>query len=389
MGRKRKQRLVQKYHGLSLPDPIEKKFTLTEKQVRDMVTRVSIARMYQDGKNRSEIKKELNTSFDTIDRWKLTDLNDHLAFVENPRTGRKEISTQIENKIFQKRKNKHFSSRKAATELGISYKSVQNILNDAEANWRVSEKVTSIKEHHKKARLKFCKEHYNKDLSFFDKILITDSKIFTLHGGRNPRHHGRWVFAWEEVEHWGVDKFSPSLHVYGGMTSKGLTDLVFIHGSITGQRYVAEVLPTLLSVKYRINESNDVTCTKLFEDNDDWIFEQDHATSHDSAVAQNYLEENAPNFFKKQEVPAKLDDVWCIERIWAVMTYKVYGQGQGQPKSLDELKKRIIKGWKSLEVKMLRKAVHQMPLRMKEIIEKKGGRVTQFKESCDCELCHE
>lgn len=71
------------------------------------------------------------------------------------------------------------------------------------------------------------------------------------------------------------------------------------------------------------------------------------------------------------------------------MTSKVYGQGQGQdqPESLEVLKKRIIKAWKSLDVKMLRKAVHQMPLRMKEIIKKNGCRVTYFKQHCECDLC--
>ena len=42
-----------------------------------------------------------------------------------------------------------------------------------------------------------------------------------------------------------------------------------------------------------------------------------------------------------------------------------------------------------METKMLRKAVHQMPLRMKQIVKNKGGRITQFKESCQCELCKE
>ena len=71
------------------------------------------------------------------------------------------------------------------------------------------------------------------------------------------------------------------------------------------------------------------------------------------------------------------------------MTYKVYGQGQCQPKTLEELKQRIINEWGKLEVKMLRKAVHQMPLRMKKIVQNKGGRVVYFKEHCECDDCNE
>ncbi|CAF1648003.1 unnamed protein product, partial [Didymodactylos carnosus] len=60
----------------------------------------------------------------------------------------------------------------------------------------------------------------------------TDSKVFLLSDGRNPKHHGRWVFDSEELDLWEVDKYSKGLHVYGGMTSKGLSQLVFINGII-------------------------------------------------------------------------------------------------------------------------------------------------------------
>ncbi len=106
-------------------------------------------------------------------------------------------------------------------------------------------------------------------------------------------------------------------------------------------------------------------------------------------MAQNYLAGNVPDYFRKRDAPAKLDDLWCIERIWAVMAYKVYGEGQSQPKSLQELKKRIVKAWSSLDKKMLQKAVHQMKLRMMEIVKRKGGRICNFKQHCECEVCVE
>ena len=106
-------------------------------------------------------------------------------------------------------------------------------------------------------------------------------------------------------------------------------------------------------------------------------------------MAQEFLEENVPSFFNKNQAPPKLDDLWCIERIWAVMTYKVYGQGHEQPQTLDELKTRIITAWNSLQQKMLRKAVHQMSLRMKQIVINQGARVVQFKQHCNCEDCIE
>jgi transposase len=386
MGKTRKQRISSSNVDLSTPTN-DNKITLTSKQLNDVIVRVRINQMKQCGFNRNQIQKTIGCSLKTIDRWGNIGFENNMNFIEDTRSGRPEVAQSIEKAVLKKRKNKSFSTRKVAIELGISHTIVKNILYDAEIKWKVRPKASKLNDNHKKARLEFCKKYQHKGLSWWDKILVTDSKIFLLDGGFNPKYHGRWVYDYEELDLYEVEKFSKGLHVYGGMTSKGLTPLVFINGGVTGERYVKEVLPKLINLQQRTIETNDVTTTKLFEDNNDWIFEHDHAKCHDSNIAQCFLQQNVPNFFNKDETPAKLDDVWCIERIWAVMTYKVYGDGKSQPKTLDELRKRINIAWKSLDKKILQKAIHQMPLRMKEIVKKKGCRVTHFKLHCECESC--
>ena len=71
-----------------------------------------------------------------------------------------------------------------------------------------------------------------------------------------------------------MEKYLQGLHVYGGMTNKGLTKLIFIHGVVDGQRYVDEILSTLTDVQGRIEETNDIAATALFDDSEGWIFEQ-------------------------------------------------------------------------------------------------------------------
>ena len=75
-----------------------------------------------------------------------------------------------------------------------------------------------------------------------------------------------------------------------------------------------------------------------------------------------------------------------VAHLWAVMTNKVYEKGQNQLKSLPQLQRRITKAWKSLDSKLLRKPVHQMLLRAHEIVKKGGGRVSGFKQHCECRL---
>lgn len=147
--------------------------------------------------------------------------------------------------------------------MNISHTNVKNILNDAELKWKVRPTTTKLTVNHKKQRLEFCKEYQDKDISWWDKLLITDSKMFLLFGGRNPKQHGRWVLDSEEVDLWEVDKYPKRLHVYGGMTSRGLSQLVFIDGNIDGERYVSEVLPILIDIQERTEETDNVTTTAL------------------------------------------------------------------------------------------------------------------------------
>jgi hypothetical protein len=388
MGKTRKQRIFSKRHGY-LPPANDEKIVLILKQLENLITCVRINQVEEDGFYRKQIKKRLNCNHNTIVKWGNIGFNNPRAYLEGIRTGRPEIPQKIQTQVLGKRTNKRFSTRKAGIQLGISHTTVKNILNDAEFKWKVRPRATRLTANHKNARLKFCEKYKNQNLSWWDKILVTDSKVFLLDGGRNPKHHERWVFDSEELDLGEVEKYSKGLHIYGGMTSKGLTQLIFIDGIIDGERYVNEILPILTDLTGRTEETQDITTTALFDDNEDWIFEQDHATCDDKNVVQEYLMENVPDFFSKYDVSAKMDDLWCIERIWAVVSNKVYGEGQNQPKSLLELKRRIIKAWNSLNSKILRKAVHQMPLIVNEIIKRKGGRVSRFKQHCECRLCVE
>ena len=66
--------------------------------------------------------------------------------------------------VLKKRKNKKFSTRKVAIELGISHTTVQNILYDDESHWRFCPKATKLTDKHNKSRLEFCKKYHNRDL---------------------------------------------------------------------------------------------------------------------------------------------------------------------------------------------------------------------------------
>ena len=45
------------------------------------------------------------------------------------------------------------------------------------------------------------------------------------------------------------------------MTSKGLTDLIFVKGTVDGPKYVEEILPILISVQERKRKTKEVMPT--------------------------------------------------------------------------------------------------------------------------------
>ena len=123
----------------------------------------------------------------------------------------------------------------------------------------------------------------------------------------------------------------------------------------------------------------------MFSNPNEFIFQQDHASSHDSYLSQEWCKLNLPNFLDKNSTPAKLEDFWPIERLWAILTAKVYREPR--PNTILILKKRIIKCWSEINQSTLTKLVHQLPLRLAEIKKKNGGKIIDFKGHCFCEVC--
>ncbi len=68
MGKTRKQRIFSKRHGY-LPPANDEKIILTLKQLENLITRVRINQMEEDGFYRKQIKKRLNCNHNTIVKW--------------------------------------------------------------------------------------------------------------------------------------------------------------------------------------------------------------------------------------------------------------------------------------------------------------------------------
>ena len=67
------------------------------------------------------------------------------------------------------------------------------------------------------------------------------------------------------------------------------------------------------NINERKQTTGDLTTTKLFENNDDWTFQQDGASSHTATNVQRWLSNNVKTFIPKNEWPGNSPDINAIE----------------------------------------------------------------------------
>jgi hypothetical protein len=145
--------------------------------------------------------------------------------------------------------------------------------------------------------------------------------------------------------------------VWGGICSRGKTDLFFIEGKLNSTKYQELLEETLLPAAER-----------LYEDGD-WKLMQDHATCHDSKSTQDWLGAHVPDFFDKESWPAKSPDINIIESLWSQMENNI---NREELKSADDFKNAILQEWESLDLSTLEKLVESMPRRRQAVMKAKG-----------------
>lgn len=190
------------------------------------------------------------------------------------------------------------------------------------------------------------------------RVIFTDESRFCLF-----RADGRmrvWREPRQELLQKHVQAFerqAASLHVWGGISFNGKTELVFLDNNVTGNTY-ADLLQRHL-VPFVLREYNGpANC----------ILQDDNAAPHRAAAVQ----------LRKQQLqlrtlrwPSRSPDMNPIEHVWSYMKRRIHQQQP--PQNLQQLRQVMMDCWREIPQDYVRRLVLGMPRRINDLLLARGG----------------
>ena len=313
------------------------------------------------------------------------------ATVENsvqdrPRTGRPSKLTEIYISFIKRlveadsKVGSAEVARKLAAEFGVTVtaKTGRNALKKIGFKYGTSRKVLQHSVLQTSNRLKWCKYTMNTQRLSFQKVMFTDSKLFTLHPSAATCSAQRW-HATGKRPTVAPARHSKGVHVYMGATAFGVTNLVFVTGGgtklspywnpkaksvyrgVCAEEYQKEVLPILLKEGNRLFKG-----TRWAQN---WILQQDNASPHVDAGTLRFLEQEMRDRLLKW--PAASPDLSWIENLWAWMEKELRKQSS-HFKTAEELRTALLDVHKRIPPAHLAHYVKSMPGRLLRCIDMQG-----------------
>ncbi|GFX26684.1 transposable element Tcb2 transposase [Trichonephila clavipes] len=214
---------------------------------------------------------------------------------------------------------------------------------------------------HRTARLQWCREHHNWTEKDWTCVLFSDESRFSLSSDcrRQPIwRESRTAYRPENIEE--KDRYPTcSIMVWAGIMINGRTRLhVVANGTMTGQRYIDEVL---------------LPHVRLFRGavGDKFVFMYDNATCHRTLAVQDCLDSEG---IQRLVWPARSPDLNPIENVWDALGRQVAGRNY-PPTNKNTLIRALTEEWDKLPQQLLDNGVQSMVRRVECYITLQGGHI--------------
>jgi len=101
--------------------------------------------------------------------------------------------------------------------------------------------------------------------------------------------------------------------------------------------------------------------------------QQDGARAHTPKATIAWLDTNIKHYIPPEIWPPNSPDLSPVENVWSIMATVVYADPERQ--SLQALKHRLRKAWKSISLSTLQDLIGLMPNRLKAVIKNNGDAI--------------
>ncbi|GFW30291.1 transposable element Tcb2 transposase [Trichonephila clavipes] len=249
----------------------------------------------------------------------------------------------------------------AASAKQISLKAVARRLRGRGLYARIPVVCVPLTRQHRTARLQWCREHHNWTEQDWPCVLFSDESRFSL--SSDCRRQLIWrengtAYRPENIQE--KDRYPTcSIMVWAGNMINGHTRLhVVANGTMTGQRYIDEVL---------------LHHVRLFRGavGDKFVFMDDNATCHRTLAVQDCLDSES---IQRLVWPARSPDLNPIENVWDALGRQVAGRNY-PPTNKNTLIRALTEEWDKLPQQLLDNVVQCMVRRVECCITLHGGHI--------------
>lgn len=311
----------------------------------------------------TSLKCSISLVYKVLKQWKTSG-----TVAEKKKRGRpRTVNTRKNRGIIKKRiiRNDGVSLNNMAKNLQMARSTLQSIVHN-ELNLRSYRLLNGqvLTDQSKQNRKEKCK----KLLEFFkvrriQDVLWSDEKIFSIEVAKNAQNHRQLLSpALKNTRKRKISakaSFPKSLMIWGGVSAKGKTPLVFIDKNvkINANIYQEEILGKAV-MSWKKNYPN-------------VIFQQDWAPAHGAKTTIRFLETKIRSFLNKDLWPTNSPDLNPMDfSIWGFMEEQLRSR---KVQNLNDLRKEIMEVWNDLDVNYLRRTIDSVKKRFKACIQADGG----------------
>ena len=240
--------------------------------------------------------------------------------------------------------------RFGADKVQYGVRTIARVRNELGWSFTTARYCQAIREANKTKRLDWC-NNCIKEKETFDNLIFTDESTIQLECHRRKSFRKKKMPRKLKYRY----KHPLKVHVWGGISKQGATQLVIFSGimnaTIYGDILSASLLPF---IQEAFPDGH-----RLYQDND---------PKHTSKYIQRFFERSSVTWWKS---PAESPDLNPIELVWGSM--KTYLRDKRKPKNLKELQDGIRTYWKMLTPEVCTRYIDHLQKVLPAVVREEGG----------------